>query len=305
MGHHNHHFAGDTYAQTGVWGSPTSKANFCEEDYAITRFIAEFINSLSNLTYVYFALKYPGHSGSHSGKGTWAPGRLDSLSIALLLVGVTSTAFHATLLQAPQLTDDLSMLLLAGTLLQKVYCHGRPRHIALLVSASIWLPTSIAALIYVRSGNILIHVYIFAALVALIGSRLLYLIYCQRRSEQETTMLGLRFWKGVAFLALAYTVWNIDLEICSQLRTVRQRVGLPWAWLLELHGWWHVLTAAGAAWFIELVRILCEQEEGRMKGQGGGVRLAQRKPYAFPVPSSWHGLTAKSKADLDRIGAFR
>jgi dihydroceramidase len=64
---------------------------------------------------------------------------------------------------------------------------------------------------------------------------------------------------SVAYLALAFLVWNIDLEMCQELRKVREALGLPWAWLLELHGWWHILTAAGAAVYMELIRdlIMC------------------------------------------------
>lgn len=68
MGHHNRHFAGDPHALHGAWSPPTSTAkyaacrtshhaveandaSFCEEDYDVSRYIAEFINSLTNLAY--------------------------------------------------------------------------------------------------------------------------------------------------------------------------------------------------------------------------------------------------------------
>lgn len=51
MGHHNLRFDGDPHAHSGFWGPPTSACNFCEEDYAVTRYVAEFINTLTNLAY--------------------------------------------------------------------------------------------------------------------------------------------------------------------------------------------------------------------------------------------------------------
>lgn len=51
-------------------------------------------------------------------------------------------------------------------------------------------------------------------------------------------------------------MWNIDFEYCAELRMLREQVGLPWAWLLELHGWWHILTAVSANQFMEIVREL-------------------------------------------------
>lgn len=59
----------------------------------------------------------------------------------------------------------------------------------------------------------------------------------------------------------AFLVWNVDLERCAELRDLKARAGVPWAWLLELHGWWHVLTAVGAFEYVALVRELCEAGE--------------------------------------------
>jgi len=55
----------------------------------------------------------------------------------------------------------------------------------------------------------------------------------------------------------------VDGGFCAELRAVRQSVGLPWAFALELHGWWHVLTAVGAAAFVRLiVMVTAPEEEG-------------------------------------------
>jgi dihydroceramidase len=75
--HDTLHFSGDAHADSGFWSPSTSVAkyvpafsscpamssvrvsallntflsSFCDEDYAITKYIAEFINALSNLAY--------------------------------------------------------------------------------------------------------------------------------------------------------------------------------------------------------------------------------------------------------------
>jgi len=40
----------------GYWGPSTSSIDWCEANYAITRFIAEFTNTLSNLVFVSWAV---------------------------------------------------------------------------------------------------------------------------------------------------------------------------------------------------------------------------------------------------------
>ncbi len=149
---------------------------------------------------------------------------------------------------------------------------GGPR----LVTGALVLGASAASAAYVRSGDLLMHECIFGASLALIWPRTLYLVYRDggggggggEGSAAEAEMEKLRrlrrrrrrlrrFWRAVALLVAGYAAWNADLEMCARLRALRGRLGLPWAWLLELHGWWHVLTALGASEYIRLVRDLC------------------------------------------------
>lgn len=149
------------------------------------------------------------------------------------------------------------MLLLAACLLRTLYTHGQTRAVASLVTAAIALGTGCMTILYVRSGNILVHMLTFSAMVHLIWPRTLYLIYAGSRPEPGKTKLIRRFRKAVALLIGAFVIWNIDLEKCLELRAIRHKLGAPWAWALELHGWWHILTAVGAAEYIILVRALC------------------------------------------------
>lgn len=119
------------------------------------------------------------------------------------------------------------------------------------------------SIIYVRSGKIFIHFVTFSVQCHLIWPRTLYLIYAGPQADDaHRRRLVRRFWGAVATLVLAFAVWNVDLERCHALRALRARLGLPWAWLLELHGWWHLLTAVGAVEYVALVRTLCGREKG-------------------------------------------
>lgn len=44
---------------------------------------------------------------------------------------------------------------------------------------------------------------------------------------------------------------------------------MPWGFFLEMHGWWHVLTAVGVYIFIALVEFLTSDEgaEGKLDGR--------------------------------------
>ncbi|KAF2667661.1 hypothetical protein BT63DRAFT_456961 [Microthyrium microscopicum] len=259
MGHHNRHFSGDPYSLNGIWGPPTSAANFCEEDYAVTFYIAEFINALTNVTYIYYAFRYARNRGRNQ---AW--NGHDLMSISLFLVGVSSFIFHTTLRQTAQLFDDLSMLLLGASFLLSVYTTNQTPVVQSLLATIICGGISIVSVIYLRTGNMVLHTISFGTVLLLTGPRTWYLIRKRKGlskdksgEKKKSSGLDYKLAKAGVLLVAGFTLWNIDLVMCSQLRAVRNYVGLPWAWLFELHGWWHILTAASAFEFIELVRIIC------------------------------------------------
>jgi dihydroceramidase len=177
------------------------------------------------------------------------------MSSSLFLVGACSFLYHATLRQTLQFSDDISMLFLAGTILQRLYCAKQPQLRVLLTTVAIFAGISAMSVYYMRSGNLLMHTSMFAGMLTLIWPRTLYLI--SQRSVEEKSKHWRKFKYAVGSLVVAFLLWNVDLEMCKQLRDLRNTIGLPWAWVLELHGWWHILTAVGAAVYMDLVRDLC------------------------------------------------
>lgn len=66
---------------------------------------------------------------------------------------------------------------------------------------------------------------------------------------------------------------------------------MPWSFVLELHGWWHVFTGLGAYIFIALVEYLTSEE--------AGMPLGRR--FAWPVNSIVNGSAGK-KAEMNGNG---
>jgi dihydroceramidase len=188
-------------------------------------------------------------------RGIFAP-NLDFMSISLLILGISSFLFHASLRQTLQFADELSMLGLAWSLLQGFMTVRRSSSYDRLIEISLAVFFPLFSLFYIWTGKIIYHATAFIITMVLIVLRGYYLFYWikpgfpeAKRKEWRT-----RGWKSLILLLVGYAVWNIDLEFCAELRELRARLGLPWAWLLELHGWWHILTAASASVFMEIVR---------------------------------------------------
>ncbi|EGX89935.1 alkaline ceramidase family protein [Cordyceps militaris CM01] len=262
-GHHNIRFDGDPHALSGAWSPPTSRANFCEEDYGLTFYVAEFINSVTNIAYVYYALKYMYGPGS---RGLWRP-NLDFMSVTLFILGIGSFLFHASLRQTLEFVDELSMMGLIWSMLQATLTVRQTPAAARLISAGLAVFFVSFTVFYLRSPLIIYQVVAFLSGVGVLILRVLYLFHWMQPAFPEAKR---RAWRNTSIVSLlicvaGYAIWNVDLEYCQMLRDIRQQVGLPWAWLFEFHGWWHVLTAIGAAKFITVAREVREEVRREQK----------------------------------------
>ncbi|KAK4242328.1 hypothetical protein C8A03DRAFT_40298 [Achaetomium macrosporum] len=203
MGHHNIQFSGDPSSNNGAWSPPTSRANW---DYVIFFYLAEFVNALSNVAY------------AHGLKGILRP-KNDFMSISLFILGIGSFLFHATLRQTLEFVDEFSMLGLTWSMLQ-----------AALAVAYL----SFSAF-YLWSAKIIYQAFAFTGALFGVLFRNQYLFHFLRPAfpEAKSRDWNWRIWKAVAICVFGYLLWTIDLEHCAGLRAVRERVGLPWAWLFD------------------------------------------------------------------------
>ena len=51
--------------------------------------------------------------------------------------------------------------------------------------------------------------------------------------------------------------------MCSYVSAFKQYIGLPWGFVFELHGWWHIFTGIGAYIGMALVGHLVTVAEGK------------------------------------------
>eukprot|EP01062_Namystynia_karyoxenos_P083481 TRINITY_DN9604_c0_g1_i4.p1 TRINITY_DN9604_c0_g1~~TRINITY_DN9604_c0_g1_i4.p1 ORF type:complete len:310 (+),score=119.21 TRINITY_DN9604_c0_g1_i4:81-932(+) len=92
----------------GAWGPPTANALWCEADYAVTHYIAEFWNSLSSLSIIFYGV-YGVRRHLKLGLSPLEP-RFVLCFLIFIVVGAGSFLFYATLHREFQLLDELPML---------------------------------------------------------------------------------------------------------------------------------------------------------------------------------------------------
>ena len=199
-------------------------------------------------------------------RGLLAP-RWDAMSIALLFLGIASFSFHATLRQTFEFADEFSMLGLTWSMLQATIAIRTTPAKYFAASAGLALGFTSFILFYLQSPQIIYQVLAFVFSLFLLVLRSQYLFHWLEPAFPPAKRRDwiIRTWIAIGTGVAAYVLWNIDFEFCAQLRRIRQQVGLPWAWLFELHGWWHILTAVATSQFMDVAREMRQEEDQKQK----------------------------------------
>ncbi|KAE8354427.1 alkaline phytoceramidase [Aspergillus coremiiformis] len=252
------------------WGPQTSYLNFCEEDYIVTRYIAEFINTLSSLVYVIYGihglvqLRHEKNAGSRA-----------IAYCGLMGVGICSAGYHMTLKYHTQMSDELSMHLLTTPLVYRILSfQTSPQH-SRTVGIILALLFTVVMVVHMVMDEFLLHATTFGMAVYLIATRTLKIIPREipdpaTRKRIQTVALF-----GCASFIFGYLVWLVDNWACRVLTTTRRSVGLPLAFFLELHGWWHVFTAIGGYIAVAVIDLITS----------GEVRKDSAERLAWPLPA--------------------
>ncbi|KAH9865691.1 hypothetical protein J1614_009277 [Plenodomus biglobosus] len=184
----------------------------------------------------------------------------------LIGVGLLSAYFHATLKYHSQMGDDLSMFLAVGAVLHQLLCFNASAHERRKYTLAI-LGTVVPISVYhVWADEIIAHEITFAIMIFLVSKQTRALIKKQVRSEDDRKKLGRMATFGISTGLFGYFLWNIDFHLCGYVTAFKHWIGLPWGFVFELHGWWHLCTGIGAYVGMALVEYLVTIEEERKGG---------------------------------------
>jgi dihydroceramidase len=89
----------------GYWGAVTADYNWCEQDYKITPYVAEFFNTVSSLAVALAGVIFGRQARAHK-YGV----RFQVAAAGLIIIGLGSVAFHGTLQRWGQVLDEVPML---------------------------------------------------------------------------------------------------------------------------------------------------------------------------------------------------
>ena len=228
------HFEPELDTNIGYWSPSTSSIDWCEHNYAITQYIAEFWNCLSSFSMCILGgiLFVRGLYNKIENRFLWS-------SLGLTLVGLGSAYFHGTLTHFGQMADELPMVY---SMIIWWFILFRMNDFKPIKNKLFGIDLSIIfgifyGLLWTYVHSLQTFVLIFQAHMSLmVLGGIIILIYLYHQSYHHVSLLKYLLIVYVALLILAFVCWIIDQQLCERLNTVS-------AFNPQLHAWWHVFGA--------------------------------------------------------------
>lgn len=220
--------------QDGFWGQPTSTIDWCELNYELSYFVAEFWNTLTNLVFIIPPLISSIQLYQHK----LPPIYILSL-IYLSFTGLGSLFFHMTLKYPMQLWDELAMIwegLLVTYLFLNILNAERANNVITIVAI-------ISYGLIIKAIYLFINEPIFFQLgFASIHYFALFLGYRITRKYPCSPKL---FWFATLITHIAFIFWCADNMFCPMLQSVRAKIPSGLKPFTQFHAVWHVLAGFG------------------------------------------------------------
>ncbi|CAH0592647.1 unnamed protein product [Chrysodeixis includens] len=204
----------------------SSPVDWCESNYSISPVIAEFVNTISNILFFLFP---PVLIHLFQEYSKFFNPAINVLWVLLMVVGISSAYFHATLSLVGQLLDELAILWLFigafAMFLPKRYFPtflGGDRRRLAVCSCVVSVVCTCISVLHPAANSFALMTLAIPALALLYIE--LNLVKCARAYR-----LGLRC---VAVSLLAIFCWTIDRMFCDAWLSI----DFPY-----MHGVWHVL----------------------------------------------------------------
>ncbi|PVI07084.1 alkaline ceramidase-like protein [Periconia macrospinosa] len=312
-------------SQAGRWAPVTSTINWCEEDYYATIYSAEFVNTLTNLLFMYLAAK-----GIHSCVKNNHDKVFIVSYIGYLATGIGSFFFHSTLKYPMQLVDELSMIYTTCLMNYATFSFSRSLPFRLTLASSLTFLALFITLYYHYLQDPTFHQTTYAILTVIVFFRAVWVMESSmrprlkrslKRSEGKNLRLNgavpaaesrtadqefeeehernnrewiederdrailKQMWImiawGLSIFLGGFLLWHLDRVHCSTLRQWRHQIGMPWGFLLELHGWWHIMTGTGGYFYI----VWCIWLRHCLNGKQEEYKLVWPHFWSMPVVS--------------------
>ena len=251
----------------GFWGKPTSTIDWCESNYEVSFFFAEFWNTLSNLVFIVPSFL------------EWirlSPYKISSIHlfplIWLTVTGLGSFFFHMTLKYEMQIWDETAMiwegLLVLYLFLQILFPQiiFRP-----FIKFSIFLYGFLLTLIYLCVQKPIF----FQIGFAIIHFSTQFIGWIVSKYRPSSSKL---FWSAFFLNYLGFLFWNLDNYICTTLQFVKAYLPFFLHTFIHFHALWHIFAGYGSFIFVIFLihaHLIAQEKNFKIKQDWKGLRLVR------------------------------
>jgi dihydroceramidase len=237
--------------QLGYWDTVTSTIDWCEENYVVSPYVAEAMNTLSNSVFIILAL-YAMQSSIKNKHEV----RFTIISLGFMLVGIGSWLFHMTLKYEFQLLDELPMIYATCVPMWSIFSEGRSSSISWVIGMSVIFGANLLTAIYLYFKDPTIHQVAYALMNVVIVHKSYLLTEEHVKDPIAKKNLYKTMKLGIGIFLSGYFLWNLDVHLCNTWIDIRRYIGMPYGFLFELHSWWHVLTGTGVYFYVVYLEYL-------------------------------------------------
>ncbi|CAF1152079.1 unnamed protein product [Rotaria sp. Silwood1] len=228
------HFESKLDTNTGYWSPSTSSIDWCERNYVVTQYIAEFWNCISSLVMSLLAAIL-----FIRGLYNKIENRFLLLSLSFGIVGFGSAYFHGTLTHLGQMADELPMvysMIISWFILFRMDTFNKLKDKTYAFDLAILFGIFYAVLwTYLHSLQTFVIIFqIHFALMVLGGIIKMIFLYRQPQHHTNSVMYLIMIYAGL--LVPALTCWIIDQQLCERMNSID-------GFNPQLHAWWHIICA--------------------------------------------------------------
>lgn len=229
----------------GYWGIPTSTIDWCEENYVVSPYMAEALNTVTNAGFIAVAI-YAIYQCIRNKQEK----RFIFTACGFLLVGIGSWLFHMTLKYEYQLLDELPMLYATCIPFWSAFSEFKDKKSSFYVGLYLSIAVGTLTCIYLWFQDPTIHQVVYAVLCAGVIIRSVALAKKYVKDKKGYGQLNSLMVIGLSTFLLGYFFWNLDVHYCTIARSIRRSWGMPYGFLLEGHSWWHLFTGVGVYFYL-------------------------------------------------------
>uniref|UniRef100_A0A6G1SF27 Alkaline ceramidase n=1 Tax=Aceria tosichella TaxID=561515 RepID=A0A6G1SF27_9ACAR len=223
----------------GLWAQ-TASIDWCESNYELSYYVAEFWNTISNLAFILPQLSQFVTLSKHKN----VEPAFNKAFLSLALVGIGSFCFHMTLARPMQMFDETSMILVSLHSFYLLYIIKKPD----VNKQKLLFFLTCYGLLFLSLYAFLVDWPIFHhSTFGLLVYASMYIGYQLKKIHGS----HYKFWTVFIMQHLAFAFWAFDKHYCEILTQFRNNhVPLVFRPLFQFHAVWHLLMGLSSHIFI-------------------------------------------------------